>query len=705
MSTEGAMADPAARRAPAVRAANDGARGDAFGANREPDRPRRLSRRSFFGDAATIAGIGTLPRLLEYSALAAPTDAASAARRHPLDPLAADEMAACVRILRESGRVPEAIRFVSCTLLEPDKEALVRAASGGDVERRAFLVLLDKSSGTGHEAVVNLTSQAIVRLDALPKGVQPAIMLDEFGEAEEVVKRSPQFQAALAKRGVTNADLVMVEPWSAGNYGNEPAEEAGLRLMRALCFVRSEPGDNGFARPLDGVVVIVDLNRLEVLRVEDYGVVPIPPEPGNWAREYVRRFRSDLKPLAIHQPDGPSFAVDGHEVRWQKWRLRIGFTPREGLVLHDVRYDDDGNERSILRRASICEMVVPYGDPGEQYYRKNAFDIGEYGIGTLANSLVLGCDCLGTIRYFDALMLDSRGKVVSLKNAICVHEEDAGLLWKHTDWRTNQTEARRSRRLSLSFVATVGNYEYGFFWHLYQDGSLHCEIKLTGIMNTTAFAGPPSDYGVQVAPGLNAPFHQHIFAARIDPAIDGEKNSVYEVNTTGQPRGQSNPHGNAFRATATLLRTEQEAQRQANAATARFWRIVNPEKQNRFGVPVGYRLVPGENCPAFAAADASVIRRAGFAAHHLWVTPFRPEERYPAGDYPNQNPGNDGLVRWTQANRSVENTDLVVWYVFAHNHVPRVEDWPVMPAASIGFQLRPDGFFGGNPSLDVPPPV
>ncbi|MFO0898384.1 MAG: primary-amine oxidase [Pirellulales bacterium] len=670
----------------------------------ETQHARRLSRRSFFGDAALIAGVGALPRLLEYPAIAASDSVASSAPPHPLDPLSADEMAAAVRIVRESGRLPADIRFVSCTLEEPDPETLARAAtSSGDLQRKAFLVLLDKASGLAHEAVVDLTGATIERLDALPRGVQPSVMLDECIEAEQMIRQSPEFQAALAKRGVKKADLVMVEAWSAGNYGTELPEDAGRRRIRALCFVRSEATDNGFAHPLGGVVVIADLNKLEVLRIEDYGVTNLPPEPGNWAREFIPKVRRDLKPLTIEQPEGPSFTIDGHEVRWQKWRLRFGFTPREGLVLYDVRYDDDGRERSILRRAALCEMVVPYGDPGEQYYRKNAFDIGEFGMGTLANSLVLGCDCLGAIRYFDALMLDSRGKVVALKNAICVHEEDVGLLWKHTDWRTNQSEVRRSRRLSLSFVATVGNYDYAFYWHLYQDGSIHCEVKLTGIMNTTALP-EPTEFGVQVAPGLNAPFHQHIFVARIDPAVDGPQNSVYEVNTAGLPRGDGNPHGNAFRATATLLATEHEAQRRVNGASARFWRVVNPQEKNRLGNPVGYRLVPGENSPPFAAADASVMQRAGFAAHHLWVTPYRADERYPAGDYPNQNPGGDGLVRWTAANRPVENTPLVLWYVFAHTHTPRVEDWPVMSAASIGFHLRPDGFFTRNPAMDVPPP-
>jgi primary-amine oxidase len=664
-----------------------------------PDR-NPFHRRDFL--LATLAAGTALPRVLGRPA----AERREAVPRHPLDPLSAAEMDEAVKVLRETRKLADSFRFVSCVLEEPPKSVVREYKPDQPFPRRAFLVLLDNATGTGYEAVVDLAGKSVARFDALPRGVQPAVMLDEFVKCEEAVKRSPEFQEALKKRGVRDANLVMVEPWSAGNYGNEVPEEKGLRLVRALCFVRTEPKDNGYARPLDGVVVVFDLNRMKVVRVEDHGVVPLPPEAGNWAREYAGKFRGGLKPLEVVQRDGPSFTPDGREVRWQNWRFRIGFTPREGLVLHTISYNDQGAERPVLSRASICEMVVPYGDPGEQYYRKNAFDIGEYGIGTLANSLSLGCDCLGPTHYFDADVLDSSGKVITLKNVVCLHEEDNGILWKHTDWRSNQSEVRRSRRLSVSFIATVGNYEYGFYWHFLQDGSLHCEVKLTGVVNTTALKpGQKPAHGVVVAPQLNAPLHQHIFAARIDPCIDGEKNSVYEIDTVGLPRGDGNPHGNACRAQATLLATEKQAMRSTNATAARFWRIVNPGRKNRLGEPVGYRLVPGENAPPLVQPEAAVMRRAGFAKHQLWVTPYRAEERYPAGDYPNQNPGGDGLPRWTAADRSVADTDLVLWYVFAHTHVPRPEDWPVMPVCSIGFHLKPDGFFARNPALDLPPPA
>jgi primary-amine oxidase len=619
------------------------------------------------------------------------------ATRHPLDPLEPAEIERAVAVVRKEQRLAEGVRFVSASLKEPPKDVVRRWRPGDDTPREAFLILLDGATGRGYEAVVDLGSGALRRYEALPEGVQPPIMLDEFGECEEAVRRSPDFREAMRKRGIEDLGLVMIDAWSPGHYGNEPPEDRGRRLVRALCWALSEPRDNGYARPVENIVAVVDLNRKQLVRLEDYGIVPLPPRPGNWAREYNKETRGDLGPLEVSQPEGASFTTQGHEVKWQEWSLRVGFNPREGLVLHTVHYDG----RPVLYRASIAEMIVPYADPKASSYHKNVFDMGEYGVGMMANSLVLGCDCLGTIRYFDAHGADSRGRVVTIKDAICLHEEDAGMLWKHTDWRTGQSEVRRSRRLAVSMVATVGNYDYGFYWYLYQDGSIRVEVKLTGIMNTTALKpGEPARYGVEVAPRLNAPYHQHYFCARLDFAIDGERNTVQEVNTRGAPAGPENPHGSGFFAEATPLLKESEARRNANPGSARFWRVVNVGRKNGMGRPVAYRLCPGEATLPFALPDAPVLRRAGFLTRNLWVTPFDPEERFPAGDYPNQNPGSHGLPSWTKADR-----DLVVWYTFGQTHAPRLEDWPVMPVSSVGFSLRPDGFFDRNPALDLRPPT
>jgi primary-amine oxidase len=621
--------------------------------------------------------------------------------QHPLDPLTAEEIARAVQVLRADYPLSGRVRFATVVLQEPPKSVVLNFKKGDPIQREAFAILLDNATATTYEAIVSLTEGTVTSWKKVD-GVQPPIMLDEFIECENAVKANPEFRAALERRGITNPDLVMVDPWSAGNFGFE--DEKGKRLSRALCWVRSSPTDNGYARPIEGVVPVVDLNTMQVLRVEDYGVVPLPPNPGNYTPEFIQDMRTNVQPLEIVQPEGPSFEVQGHQVRWQKWQFRLGFTPREGLVLYTIGYEDQDRVRPIIYRASLAEMVVPYGDPRPFHFRKNAFDVGEYGIGTLANSLKLGCDCLGVIRYFDAVMTNSRGQVVTIENAVCMHEEDYGILWKHMDWRTEQTEVRRSRRLVVSFISTVGNYEYGFFWYFYQDGTIQYEVKLTGILNTGAvMPGETPKYGSLIAPQLNAPVHQHFFNVRLDMNVEGMHNLVYEVNTEAEPLGPENPHGNAFFAKSTLLETESQAQRTIDPMCARYWKIVNPSVLNAMGQPVGYKLMPGENILPFAHPESSVLKRAGFMTKHLWATPYSPDERYPAGEYPNQSPGGQGLPAWTQANRPLTATNVVVWYTFGHHHVPRPEDWPVMPTAYIGFMLKPVGFFDSSPATDVPP--
>jgi primary-amine oxidase len=618
--------------------------------------------------------------------------------QHPLEPLTVEEVAAAVAIVRREQGVGTTFRFPCVTLREPDKSFVLNFQAGDAFEREAFLILLDNTIGAAYEAIVSLTQQRVTSWTHVPE-VQPNIMADELAECEQAVKANPAFKEALAKRGL-EVEQVVVDPWAIGNFGF--ADELGYRLSRCLCYVRTTADSNFYARPIDGLVPVVNLNTMEVVRIEDTEIVPVPPESGEYEPQFIPHLRTTLKPLHITQPEGPSFVVNGHYIQWEKWQMRIGFTPREGLVLYTVGYEDEGRLRPILYRASLAEMVVPYGDPRLQHFRKNAFDLGEHGVGMLANSLTYGCDCVGEIYYFDAVLTNSRGEVAITENAVCLHEEDYGILWKHTDWRRDHVEVRRSRRLVLSFIATVDNYEYGFFWYFYQDGTIQYEVKLTGILLCGALVDFPK-YGTLVAPELNALNHQHFFCMKLDFDIDGVDNSVYEVNSQAEPMGPDNPYGNAFFATSTLLPTELAAQRIIDPLAARYWKVVNPSVCNRLGQPVGYKLIPGENVLPFAHPDAPILKRAGFMTKHLWVTPYSPDEKYPTGNYPNQHPGGEGLPQWTQADRAIANTDVVVWYVFGHHHIPRPEDWPVMPVAYTGFTLKPASFFDASPAIDVPP--
>ncbi|WP_462411725.1 primary-amine oxidase [Neobacillus sp. Marseille-QA0830] len=625
---------------------------------------------------------------------------------HPLEPLAAEEITKAVTILKRNRNISEAARFAQVVLHEPEKDVVLKFKVGDSFDREVFMILLEPEMNETYEAIVSLTMEEVVSWELIPD-VRPGFILDEFEAVEALVKNNPEYQAALIKRGVTDPSLVMVDPWSSG-YFHIPEDE-GKRLVRALAWVRPAKNENGYAYPITGLIAVVDVNKMEILRIEDYGVKPLPPIDGAYSPEEANSYpietRQDVKPLEITQPEGPSFDISGHSIKWQKWNIRFGFTPREGLVLHTVTYEDKGKERPILYRAALSEMVVPYSDTNPVHNWQNAFDAGEYGIGQLANSLELGCDCLGYIKYFDAVMANSKGGPFTVKNAVCLHEEDYGVAWKHTDWRTNKVEVRRSRRLVISFFATVANYDYGFFWSFYQDGTIECEVKLTGILNVGALdEGEKPKYGTEVAPQVNAPYHQHFFNFRIDPMIDGVNNSLVESHTVAEKLGPENPNRNAFYTVSKTFKTETESVRTIDLASQRTWKIVNPNSKNYLGQPVSYKLVTGENCLPFADDEATVIQRAGFIKNHLHVTKFDRSQMYASGKYPNQSKGGDSLEQYVKADRPIENEDIVVWYTMGHHHITRPEDWPVMPTAYQSFQLKPVGYFDRNPALDLPRP-
>lgn len=622
---------------------------------------------------------------------------------HPLDPLGEAEVRRAVAIVREAHGDAVGLRFVSVQLAEPSKDTVDAFMPGEAIDREVELVVLDSSSEAAFEALVALGPGELRSWRRL-EGLQPAILPEEYEEVERLMKADPAFLEALARRGIQELDLVCVDPIPAGAWGDHSFE--GRRLCRALTWIRGYPDGNQYARPIEGIVGLVDLHRKQVLSVDDHGVVPVPEGVGEYRAALLgRALRDDVREIRITQPDGPSFRVEGNEVRWQKWSFRIGFTAREGLVIHTVAYDDGDERRSILHRASFCEMAVPYGEPGMGRYVHCPFDIGENLVGVLANSLELGCDCLGEIHYFDAVVSNGVGDAVRIANAICMHEEDHGILWKHYDFRTGETEVRRSRRLVVSSVSTIGNYDYGFFWYLYQDGSIEAEVKATGIIATAAVTpGDTPTYGQLVAPGVNGMIHQHFFCARLDFDLDGRANSVFEVHSESAPKGLGNPYGNAFRTVKKLLETEFEAPELIDSLRSRYWLVVNRDRTNAIGEPVGFKLVPGENVQALQQPESPFANRAGFAFKHVWVTQYEPTERYAAGDYPNQNAAPGGLPEWIRQNRSINREDIVVWYSFGLHHVPRPEDWPVMPVHHIGFKLKPVGFFDENPALDVAPP-
>ena len=355
---------------------------------------------------------------------------------HPLEPLTRNELVAVAGIVkRELASLGEGLRFEMIELKEPPK-SVVRAFKTGDPINREAQVNVYCLDAIGvWRLVVSITEQTIVSKSHIPDAC-PMIQLEEFLQIEEVVKKHPDFIAACAKRGISDMELVCVDPWSGGNFGHD--DETGKHVSHAFCWLKTSVNDNLYAHPIEGLNPVVDIKKMELIRIDDYGVVSVPQTNYNYDREFQTHTRDDLRPLDIHQPEGVSFTLQGRTLHWHDWSILIGFNAREALTLHNISF----TERPVCYRASLAEMVVPYGSPDNAHYRKSVFDIGEYGLGKLTNSLALGCDCLGSIHYLDAWISDINGDPMCIENAICIHEEDNGILWKHWDFRTERTEVR-----------------------------------------------------------------------------------------------------------------------------------------------------------------------------------------------------------------------------------------------------------------------
>ena len=542
--------------------------------------------------------------------------------------------------------------------------------------------------------MVDLEAGSVVVAREVP-GAHPPARRSVIALTERVVRADPRWQQALRVRGVERLEDTEIHPWPPGT---PDPEHPGRRIARALTYLKHAADDNVFAHPVEGLVVTIDLDTGEVLHVVDDGAVAIPATSGRFTPDVVSE-REDVRPIEIIQPEGASFALEGRRLRWLDFELTVGFTPREGIVLHDVRHSG----RSILRRAALSEMWVPYGDPGAIHAIKDVFDEGEVGLGVLANPLRLGCDCLGEIAYLDAVIADEDGGPVVIGNAVCVHEEDTGIAWKHTDDRTGDVEVRRGRRLVVSSFSTIGNYDYGFFWYCTRTG----RSRTRSSSPVSSRRGPwrPANepaHGTLVAPGLHGPHHLHVFNVRLDVAVDGPRNTVVEVDAVPDPAGPGNPAGTAWRTRRTAL--SEDGGRLADPATARTWLVVNESVHNAQGDPVAFQLLPGPATPPLFAEGSPALRRARFATRSLWVTAHDPGERYAAGEHPWHTAGGDGLAVYAARGRQTADADVVVWHTFAAHHVVRPEDWPVMPVATTGFSLRPFGFFERNPALDLPRP-
>ncbi len=633
-----------------------------------------------------------------------PLGASAEASRHPLDALTAGEYWAVFEAMKASGKLDAASRYAGINLHEPPKAEVLRWKAGEPFRREALAIV--KQGRRTFEAVVDVGSRKLTSWKEI-KGVEPVLIADETEGVEEIVKADPQWQAAMRKRGITDFDTVGCGGDSPGYFGT--AEEQGRRLQRVRCSEGRGAANHG-AHPIEGLVTLFDSETQKVIRVIDTGAVPVPSGNGEYDTGTIAS-REVPGPISVEQPVH-GFRLEGNQVSWQNWSFHFRIDPKIGVVVTNVAYNDGGKARSVLYEGSIAEIFVPYMDPAEGWYHTTFMDLGEGNIwGSVASVLEPGADCPENAVYFDSVAVNSRGIPRQWPRTACLFEREAGdFAWRHAAGG-DHPDSRRRRDLVLRMIMTFGNYDYAVDWTFQQNGSIRIGVGATGSVEVKAVRsrtaaedrdGKDRRYGHFVANNTVGVNHDHFFCFRLDLDVDGPENSFIKDELKTERLPAEHPRRSLWVAEPKIAKTEADGQLHMMMEHPALWRVINPGVKGPLGYPVSYEIAPGHNALSLMTDDDYPQRRAAFIKHNLWVTPYREDELYPAGDYPTQSHGGDGLPAWTKGNRPIENTDIVVWYTLGFHHVPRPEDWPIMPAAWHEFELRPFDFFARNPAVDLP---
>ncbi|KAF7594904.1 hypothetical protein BBP40_007939 [Aspergillus hancockii] len=614
---------------------------------------------------------------------------------HPLDPLTAEEVIISAILIRQYASSDD-LKFNCITLQEPRRceYTAFRDGTAPHPDRRALSIVARKGMGHVSEAVANLTTGQVESWKDI-ENVLPLYGTQE-GSLEAVARNDPKVMEVCREIGITDMSKVFFDVWATGvedRWGlNRP-------LQQAFPYYRMSACDNQYAHPLDfNVVAHSETNEIVSVDVRETGEkqTPVPLDEYNYRPEYLQDFycQDRLKPLETTERQGASFCVDGHEITWAALKMHVGFNYREGIVLSDIRIDDpyEQRERMLFNRISVAEIVTPYGSPW-----------------SMTQSLLLGNDCPGAKHFLDAVTATSKGEPFLIKNAVGIHEEDNGLLYKHTDTRDNSGVSARDRKLIISQVMNTANFDYAFYHTFTLDGTYKLEVKLTG-PPTTSWLPQSEDGGVGSAPEIDAQDRQHMFCLRIDPAIDGPHNTVIQNDTilmNGYDDIPNHPTDNTFKTKKTPFHTASQGAASYRYETSRTWDITNPNSLNpNSRKPVAYRIINRNWLPLYNQPEG---KRYDFCQKALWVAPHRDGEIYPAGKYicksakETYHPDNETLLDWAARDESIENTDIVCYVQFGLTYSPRAEDFPIMPVESVSVTLRASNFFKSNPALWVPP--
>ncbi|XP_042052097.1 primary amine oxidase-like [Salvia splendens] len=614
---------------------------------------------------------------------------------HPLNSLTPLELSEVGSIVKSHCNGNVSFHYVG--LDEPHKSHILRWHSAPP--RRA-LVLARINSAT-HEIIVDLSRSSVVS-DRLYQGNgYPLLNIEEQVAASNLAVSYAPFVASIEKRGLKMEELVCMS-FSVGWFG----EEKSRRMVRVMCYYL-DGTVNMYMRPVEGITVAVDLDRMEIIGFRDRVVLPVPKAQGT---DYTGSTPSDADD---EEEDAPlcHFTFDGHVLRWGGWEMHVSFDMRAGLVISMASiYDNERDEqRRVMYRGFVSEVFIPYMDLTEEWYYRTFFDSGELGFGVAAVPLVPLKDCPKNAVFMDAYFTSGDGTPARTPNAFCIFEKHAGdVMWRHTELGIlgkTITEVRPESSLVVRMVSAVGNYDYIVDWEFKQSGVIRVTVGMTGLLEVKGSVYTHKDqiheevYGTILAENTIGVNHDHFLIFNLDLDVDGEENSLIKTNLeTSRVSRDVSLRRSYWRAESEAAKTESDARiRLGSGAT--MVSVVNPNKKTKIGNNVGYKLVPGSVTGTLLSDDDYAQIRGAFSKYNVWVTPYNKTEKWAGGLCTDRSHGDDSLATWTKRDREIANKDIVLWYTLGFHHVPCQEDFPIMPTLTESFELRPSNFFEHNPTL------
>lgn len=631
-------------------------------------------------------------------------------RAHPLNPLSAAEINAAVAIIKAAPEYKNNVRFTEISLREPEKSQVWQFVLGGrDVQqpRQADITLLDGVHVI--ETVVDLQQKKVLSWQPI-KDAQGMVLLDDFASVQSIINASKEYAEALKKHGVVDPSKVITTPLTVGFFDGKDGLQQDQRLLKVVSYLDVGDG-NYWAHPIENLVAVVDLEQKKIIKIEEGPVIPVPMKP----TPYDGRDRKapKIKPLDIIEPEGKNYTITGNTIHWQNWDFHLHLNSRVGPVISTVTYNDNGRKRKVMYEGSLGGMIVPYGDPDVGWYFKAYLDAGDYGMGTLTSPIALGKDAPQNAVLLDETIADYTGKPTAIPRAIAIFERYAGPEYKHQEMGQPNISTER-RELVVRWISTVGNYDYIFDWVFHQNGTIGIDAGATGIEAVKGVkartmqdptAKQDTQYGTLIDHNIVGTTHQHIYNFRLDMDVDGENNSLVELNPDVKPNDRGGPRTSTMQVDQVKVTTEQQAAQKFDPSTIRL--LSNPSRLNKMGNPVSYQLIPyaGGTHPIAKGAnfgkDEWIYHRLSFMDRQLWVTRYNPSERYPEGKYPNRSIHDTGLGQYTADNQPIDNTDDVVWLTTGTTHVARAEEWPIMPTEWVHALLKPWNFFDETPTLNL----